>query len=105
MKMKHTRYIYTCIHIFTYKHTYTSVQVTILLYDADFGGLSEYLGCAQFNLRDSYCPGDEPKKDPIWLPFFFEEPGDGEGEVCIYVCTHMWHNNGHIHIRSINLHK
>ena len=59
------------------------LQVTILLYDEDFGGTSEYLGCAQFNLKDSYCPEDEPKKDPIWLPFFFEEPGDGEGEVVL----------------------
>jgi len=58
--------------------------VTFLLYDQDLTG-SEYMGTAQFNLLDASMSDEGPAKDPQWIPFFKEEPGDGEGELLVSV--------------------
>jgi hypothetical protein len=47
---------------------------------------SEYLGMSQFNLINalhSPNPAAPMDQDPIWIDFFFEAPGDGQGQALV----------------------
>lgn len=61
-------------------------QVCLRLYDSDLDG-DDYLGTTFFNLKDAVITPDpdDPLPDPVWRSFFFEVPGDSQGDVLMQV--------------------
>ena len=91
-KKKKTLYP-TYYETFDFEVTMTQSQeympmVTFELFDSDFGGQEEYLGVAQFNMVNailSVDPNAVVDRDPTWINFFYQDPGDSQGAALVSV--------------------